>query len=159
MDAARLGHELKELRLTVQYLEDLVAGLQYEVRARDYRIGRLEEENRTLRKRLEEQAPPPPPAGPPPFVKPPAPPGRRKKPGRKAGHEAALRPPPEAIDRVVDVPLPRRRRTRERLCPHCRTPLRPGTLKEHRRLVEDLIPARVEVVCYRTASGYCPHCR
>jgi hypothetical protein len=60
---------------------------------------------------------------------------------------------------VVDVPLPRRRRTRERLCPHCRTPLEPGTIKKHRRLAEDLVPARAEVVCYRTRSGYCPHCR
>ena len=159
MDAARLEHELKELRLTVQYLEDLVGGLEYELRARDYRIRRLEEENRTLRRRLEEQAPPPPPAGPPPFVKPPAPPGRRKKPGRKAGHEAALRPPPEAIDRVVDVPLRRHRLTREPLCPHCRKPLAPGTGRKHRRLVEDLVPARAEVVCYRTASGWCPRCR
>src|SRR5829696_4261310 len=112
MDAARLEHDVKELRLTVQYLEDLVGGLEYELRARDYRIKRLEEENRTLRRRLEEQAPPPPPpAGPPPFVKPPAPPGRRKKPGRKEGHEAALRPPPDHVDRHVDVPLRRGRRT------------------------------------------------
>lgn len=158
MDAARLEHELKELRLTVQYLEDLVAGLQYEIRFRDCRIERLKEENERLRKRLEEQAPPPP-ASPPPFVKPNQPAGRRKSPGRKAGHEAALRPPPETIDRHVDVPLPRRRRTRRPMCPHCRTPLQPGTLKRHRRVVEDLIPARVEVVCYHTHSGYCPCCR
>src|SRR5215208_2049939 len=151
--------ELYWLKASVTMLEARVRGLEYELGQRERRIGDLEKENALLRRRLEEQAPPPPPAGPPPFVKPPAPPGRRKKPGRKAGHEAALRPPPEAIDRVVDVPLPRRRRARGRLCPHCRTPLRPGTLKKHRRLVEDLIPARVEVVCYRTASGYCPHCQ
>lgn len=159
MDAARFEYELKELRLTVQYLEDLVGGLEYEIRARDYRIKRLEEENRTLRKRLEEQAPPPPPAGPPPFVKASALPGRRKKPGRKAGHEAALRPPPEKIDRVVEVPLRRGRRTGRPLCPHCRTPLRHGTLRRHRHLVEDTIPARVEVVAYHTRSGYCPRCK
>ena len=159
MDAARLEHELKELRLTVRYLEDLVGGLEYELRARDYRIKRLEEENRTLRTRLEEQAPPPPPPSPPPFVKPPALPGRRRRPGRKAGHAAALRPPPGKVDRVVDVPLRRGRRTRRPLCPRCRTPLRRGTLKRHRRVVEDLVPARVEVTCYHTASGYCPHCR
>jgi hypothetical protein len=159
MDAARLEHELKELRLTVQYLEDLVAGLQYEIRFRDCRIARLEQENQRLRKRLEEQAPPPPPPSPPPFVKPNQPAGRRRRPGRKAGHAAALRPPPEKIDRVVDVPLRRGRRTRRPLCPQCRTPLRPGTLKHHRRVVEDLIPARVEVTCYHTRSGWCPHCR
>lgn len=160
MDAARLGHELNELRLAVEYLEDLVGGLEYELRARDYRIERLEGENRALRKRLEEQAPPPPDSSPPPpFVKPPAPPGRRKKPGRKEGHEASLRPPPDHVNRVVDVPLRRHTRTGERLCPRCRTPLRPGAFKKHRRLVEDLVPARVEVVCYRTASGYCPNCQ
>jgi transposase len=157
---AWVGHELKELRAAVRELEALVGGLEYEIRARDYRIKRLEEENRTLRQRLQEQAPPPPAggAGPPPFVKPHRPPGRRRKPGRKAGHEAALRPPPGRVDRVVDVPLRRGRRTRRPLCPHCRTPLRPGTLRRHRRLVEDLVPARAEVTCYRTRSGYCPHC-
>ena len=162
MDAARLEHELKELRLTVQHLEDLVGGLEYEIRFRDCRIERLEEENERLRKRLEEQAPPPPPSpppSPPPFVKPNKPAGRRRRPGRKAGHEAALRPPPGKIDRVVNVPLRRGRRTRRPLCPHCRTPLRPGTLKRHRRVVEDLVPARVEVTCYHTRSGWCPNCR
>ena len=159
MDAARLERELKELRLTVRYLEDLVGGLEYELRARDYRVKRLEEENRTLRERLEEQAPPPPSAGPPPFVKPPALPGRGKRPGRKAGHAAALRPPPGKVDRHVGVPLRRGRRTRRPLCPHCRTPLRPGTLKRHRRVVEDLVPARAEVTCYHTRSGWCPNCR
>jgi hypothetical protein len=34
MDARSLEHDLRELRLTVQYLEDLVAGLEYEVRSR-----------------------------------------------------------------------------------------------------------------------------
>ena len=139
------------LKASVTMLGARVRGLEYELRQRDRRIAALEEDNALLRKRLDEQAPPPPPppppAGPPPFIKPPAPPGRRKKPGRKAGHEAALRPPPDHVDRTVDVPLPRRRRTRGRLCPHCRTPLESGTLRGHRRLVEELVPARAEVVC------------
>ena len=155
--------ELYWLKASVTMLGARVRGLEYELRQRDRRIAALEEDNALLRKRLDEQAPPPPPppppAGPPPFIKPPAPPGRRKKPGRKAGHEAALRPPPDHVDRTVDVPLPRRRRTRGRLCPHCRTPLESGTLRGHRRLVEELVPARAEVVCYRTASGYCPRCK
>jgi hypothetical protein len=160
MDARSLEQDLKELRGTIGELEDLVAGLQYEIRSRDYQIKRLEEENDRLRQRLEEQAPPPPPpAGPPPFVKAPALPGRRKKPGREAGHEAALRPPPDHIDRMVEVPLCRGRRTGRPLCPHCRTPLRPGTLKRHRHLVEDLIPARVETIAYHTRSGFCPRCK
>ena len=154
--------ELYWLKASVTLLEARVRGLEYELRQRDRRIGVLEQENALLRKRLEEQAPPPPPppaAPPPSFVKPNQPPGRRKRPGRKAGHEAALRPPPDHIDRVVDVPLPRHRRTRRRICPHCRTALGRGTIKKHLRLVEDLVPARVEVVCYRTGSGWCPHCR
>src|SRR5215207_988100 len=154
-----LEEKVRLMRGTIDYVESVVGGLNYELRVRDFRIRELEQENRRLRKRLEEQAPPPPAAPPPWFVKPNQPPGRRKRPGRKAGHEAALRPVPGAIDRVVDVPLPRRRRTRGRLCPHCRAPLEPGTVKKHRRLVEDLIPARAEVTCYRTASGYCPQCR
>ena len=152
--------ELYWLKASVTLLEARVRGLEYELRQRDRRIAELEEQNAVLRKRLEEQAPPPPPncGGPPPFVKPNRPPGRRKRPGRKEGHEAALRPPPDHIDRTVDVPLRRHPRTGRRLCPHCRTPLKPGTIKDHRRVVEELIPARVEVVCYHTAGGYCPHC-
>lgn len=155
-----LEEKVRLMQGTIDYVESMVEGLNYELRVRDFRIRELEQENTRLRKRLEEQAPPPqPPSASPPFVKPAAPPGRRKKPGRKEGHEAALRPPPEAIDRVVDVPLRRHRVTRERLCPHCRTPLGPGTVRKHRRLVEDLVPARAEVVCYRTASGYCRQCK
>jgi transposase len=152
--------ELYWLKASVTMLGLRVRGLEYELGQRERRIAELEGQNALLRKRLEEQAPPPPSeGGPPPFVKPNKPPGRRKRPGRKPGHEAALRPPPETIDRTVDVPLRRRRRTGERLCPRCRTPLEPGTFKRHRRVVEDLVPARVEVVCYRTRSGYCPNCR
>jgi transposase len=154
--------ELYWLKASVTLLQAQVRGLGYELRQRDLRIADLEKQNAVLRQRLEEQSPPPPGdagAGPPPFVKPPAPPGRRKKPGRKAGHEASLRPPPETIDRTVEVPLPRHRQTRRPLCPHCRTPLEPGTLKKHRRAVEDLVPARAEVICYRTHSGYCPRCK
>jgi hypothetical protein len=32
-------------------------------------------------------------------------------------------------------------------------------LKEHDRLVEDLVPATVVVTCYHTASGWCPCCK
>ena len=152
------GDELYWLKASVTMLEARVRGLEYELGQRERRIAALEQENTLLRKRLEDQAPPPPPT-PPPFVKPPAPPGRRKKPGRKAGHEAALRPPPDHVDRTVDVPLRRHPRTGGRLCPRCRTPLGVGTVKRHRRLVEELVPARAEVVCFRTASGYCPRCR
>jgi hypothetical protein len=32
-------------------------------------------------------------------------------------------------------------------------------VKRHERLYEDIVPARVLVTCYRTASGYCAMCR
>jgi transposase len=146
-----LEEQVRLLQGTIHHFEARVEGLRYELRVRDVRIEELQKENALLRKRLEEQAPPPPP----PFVKPPAKPGRRHKPGRKEGHEAALRPPPK-VDRTVKVPLPLDERGRP-LCPHCRGELK--KLKRHRRLVEDLVPAHLLVTCYRTASGYCPHCK
>ena len=147
-----LEEQVRLTQQTVDYVESIVEGLQYELHVRDIRIKELEDENALLRKRLEEQAPPP---SPPPFVKPSAKPGRRHQPGRKQGHEAALRPPPK-IDGTVKVSLPKDKRGRP-LCPHCRGELK--KLKRHRRVVEDLIPAHVRVTCYRTASGYCPHCK
>ena len=149
-----LEEQVRLTQQTVDYVESIVEGLQYELRVRDVRIDELEQENATLRQRLEEQAPPPP-APPPPFVKSQARRGRRKKPGRKAGHEAALRPPPK-VDHTVKVPLCKDNRGRP-VCPHCHGELR--KLKRHRRVVEDLVPARLLVTCYRTASGYCPHCK
>lgn len=147
-----LEEKVRLMQGTIDYVESIVSGLHYELRVRDIRIKELEKENALLRKRLEEQAPPPPP---PPFVKPAAKPGRRKRPGRKPGHEAAFRPPPE-VDRTAKVPLKKDRRGRA-LCPHCRGGLK--KLKRRRRVVEDIIPARVRVTCYRTASGYCPRCK
>jgi hypothetical protein len=49
---------------------------------------------------------------------------RKKKPGRRKGHPPANRPtpPPERIDRVVEVPY--------RACPECATPLvDPGSVR------------------------------
>jgi transposase len=89
-------------------------------------------------------------------VKPPAPRRRRKKPGRKEGHPAALRPVPEKIDAHQDVPLPKGPDGRPS-CPHCNSCLL--ELEDHERVVQDIIPARVVVTCYHTASGFCPCCR
>jgi len=150
-----LREQLRLLQGTIDYLEAMVEGLNYELRVRDIRIKELEKHNATLLKRLEEQAPPPPPA-PAPFVKMNLPPHRRKKPGQKPGHDASLRPPPPKIDRTLKVPLPRDKRGRC-VCPHCRGVLK--KLARHRRLVEDIVPARVEVTCYKTRSGYCPCCK
>ena len=43
------------------------------------------------------------------------------------------------------------------LCPDCRGELR--DLREHERVVEDVVPARVVVTRYRTRSGYCKGCK
>jgi transposase len=152
------------LRNTVEFLQREVTSLSHQVQERDRRIDRLERENRLLRQRLEEQQPPPPPPTPPPsalppppFVKPPVGKHRRKRPGRKEGHDPALRPPPPKIDRTVDVPLPKDRDTNRPACPNCATGLR--KLKWHDRLVEDLVPAKVVVTRYHTRSGWCPCCK
>src|ERR1700738_4147113 len=106
---ARDDDEMQWLRLTVEYLQQQVTSLSHQVQERDREIRKLQEQNRVLHARLAEQQPPPsepPGSPPPPFVKPPAIARRRKKPGRKQGHEPALRPPPPKVDRTVDVPLP-----------------------------------------------------
>jgi transposase len=81
---------------------------------------------------------------------------RRRRPGRKNGHEAALRPMPAKIDHHQDVPL-LTDRSRRAVCPHCQCVL--SRLRRHRRLVEDLVPSAVQTTCYHTRSGYCPNCR
>lgn len=158
----RLEERIGLTQGTIECLEAMVEGLNYELRVRDTRIEELQKENAALLKRLDEQAPPSaPPSGPPPFVKASVRPGRRKRPGRKAGHAGAFRPPPPKVDRTVEVPLPPgrsgQRRRRRPVCPRCRAALR--EIKRHKQVVEDIVPATVRVTCYHTASGYCPHCR
>jgi hypothetical protein len=105
----------------------------------------------------------PPPPAPPPFVKPSVPPRRgRKKPGRPVGHPPALRPPPPEIHHEVAVPLPagpagEAGEAGGCLCPLCRGEL--ADVRDHERVVEDIVPAPVVVTRYRTRSGYCKHCR
>ena len=81
---------------------------------------------------------------------------RRKRPGRKEGHPAALRPMPQTIDAHQDVPLPKDPAGRPS-CPACNACLL--DVEDHERIVEDIIPAKVVVTCYHTASGWCPSCR
>ena len=137
----------------------MVQRLEQTVARQERLIAELRAENASLRRRvqeLEKRDPPAGPPSPPPFIKPPVPPKRRAgKPGRKEGHPPALRPVPDRIDRTVEVPLPEDPVGRC-LCPHCRGELR--DLKVHEDLVEDLVPARVEVTRYRTRSGYCNCC-
>jgi hypothetical protein len=162
MDDAR-DEQMRWLQLTVEYLQRQVMSLSHQVQQRDRDIRRLEADNRLLRQRLAEQRPPDSPSPgsglpstPPPSIKPPVLKRRPRRPGRPLGHEPALRPPPKKVDRTVEVPLAPGSSGRC-LCPHCRGAL--SKLKRHRRLVEDLIPAKVIVTCYRTRSGWCRTCK
>ena len=106
-----------------------------------------------LRQQLKTKPPPPPP----PFIKPAVPQRKhRKTPGQKAGHAAALRPPPAHIDVHQQVPLPLDLGGAVS-CPHCKTQL--SDVKHHQRITEDVIPVEIQVTCYHCTSGYCPSCR
>ncbi len=120
----------------------------------------LQEQNAGLKQRLADltaQLKKKPKPAPPAFVKPNVPPQKPpRKPGRKSGHAAALRPMPEKIDVHQEVPLPVDEQGKVS-CPHCRTQL--NDVKQHQRLVEELIPQQIVTTCYHTTSGYCPSCR
>lgn len=106
-----------------------------------------------LRQQLKSKPRPTPPS----FVKPAVPDSKhRKRPGRKAGHAAALRPPPAHIDVHQQVPLPLDL-SGAVSCPHCKTQL--SDVKHHQRIVEEIIPVKVQTTCYHTVSGWCPSCR
>lgn len=154
--------ERYRLRARITLLEAQVGGLEYELRVRDIRLAERDRSIAELEQRVEElkkqatlasvfasRALPA-------FVKLNVARRRRKKPGRKFGHEAALRAMPTKIDHHQDVPLPTDR-SRRAVCPHCKCSL--SRLRRHRRIVEDLVPSAVETTCYHTHSGYCPHCR
>lgn len=80
----------------------------------------------------------------------------KKRPGRKAGHAASHRPMPMHVDIQVEVPAPRDG-LGQASCPACHAQLQ--DVHSHRRIVEDIVPARRLVTCYHTQSGYCPQCR
>jgi len=80
----------------------------------------------------------------------------RHPPGRKPGHKPEHRRMPSKIDEHVDVPLPEDRLGKPS-CPQCRCQLQ--KIEKHRRIVEDIVPAKKIVTCYHTISGYCPGCR
>jgi transposase len=73
------------------------------------------------------------------------------KPGRRQGHRADLRPtpPPERIDRVIDVPC--------RHCPECRTALvDPGVVVQYQTDLPPIVPILTQ---FNLETGYCPCCR
>lgn len=78
-----------------------------------------------------------------------APPLEARKPGQKKGHEGWGREAPVHVDRYVDVPAPEQ-------CPNCANTLEPSDVGLHK--VEELIPARMEVIGYRRHAGYCARC-
>jgi transposase len=150
------------LRGTITMLEARVAGLEYELHVRDIRlaekdrrIAELEQQVEELKKQATADTQPAS-AALPSFVKPNVPRRRRRKPGRKKGHEAALRPLPAKINHHQEVPLATDRSGRP-ICPHCKGCL--IRLRRRRRIVEDLVPSAVETTCYHTKSGYCPRCK
>jgi hypothetical protein len=118
---------------------------------------RLQQQNRELTAAARGPGGQPDAKPPPDWAKPSVPARRRRKrPGRKAGHPAALRPVPGRVDVHHDAPLPRDPAGRES-CPRCNACLL--ELKDHERVVEDVVPSQVLVKCYHTRSGWCPGCR
>lgn len=162
----RFRDEAQNLRAQVQNLQLELRALRPAVYRSDQTIDRLRQsnarlksENLVLRRRLAdlsrelEQKPRPVPA----FVKANVAATRpAKKPGRRAGHVAAVRPMPANIDAHQQVPCPIDS-LGQPSCPHCAVQL--SDVKHHQRIVEELIPSQVRVVCYHTTSGYCGGCR
>jgi transposase len=70
-------------------------------------------------------------------------------PGQKAGHPGVTRVKPSMIDRVAEQTLKK--------CPDCDHRLsRSQAVVEH--IQEDIIPARVQVTCFKKHRYYCKHC-
>ena len=162
----RWKEEVQRLRAENQHLERELTTYRpawYQASRRievlEQRVQKLSAENKVLKQRVKELTPAVGCEGVAPavaVVKASVTRRRRKRPGRKKGHPAALRPMPQQIDAHRDVPLPQDPAGRLS-CPHCNACLL--EVESHERLVEDIVPARVVVTCYHTASGWCPCCR
>src|SRR3954447_17204098 len=74
-----------------------------------------------------------------------------KRPGRKAGHPPSHRPapPPEQVDRTVEVPLPPN-------CPECRKPLGEASVTIHDQYQIDLPEPKPVVTRLRVPVARCP---
>jgi transposase len=152
----RLRQENQALRQQLAQREDRSRQLA----ALQHKHQRALDQNASLRRQiaqLRQQLKTRPKAAPPPFIKPAAAQKKHpKKPGQKTGHAAALRPAPSQIDVHQQVPLPVDL-SGAVSCPHCKTQL--SDVKHHQRIVEEIIPVKVQTTCYHTTSGYCPSCR
>lgn len=160
-EGRQLAKQYQPLLLNLRMENAGLHGLIAEESAKADRLQReneaLRAENLTLQQRLleltERTADQP---ALPAFVKANTPQKPRRQPGRPEGHQATLRPPPATIDvqQTVELPLDEHQKP---CCPHCKTQL--SRVRRHRRLVEDIVPAKIVTTGYATTSGYCPHCR
>jgi len=74
----------------------------------------------------------------------------KKRPGRPEGHEGASRPMPEKIDEVKDVKL------EQSFCPDCGH--RAKGFGFRKRIIEDIVPAKINVTEVHIHQYYCRHC-
>src|SRR5690349_20560694 len=77
-----------------------------------------------------------------------------KRPGRKPGHEPSHRaaPPPEQVDRTIDVTLPGD-------CPRCGAPLGSAPVALHDQFQIDVPQPEPVVTRFRVPVAICPACR
>jgi transposase len=82
-----------------------------------------------------------------------APKAHPKRPGRKAGHPPSHRPapPPEQVDRTIEVPLPPE-------CPGCRAPLAEAPVAVHDQYQIDLPEPKPVITRFRIPVTRCPAC-
>jgi transposase len=131
----RLQAELGQRDRLIQRLQERVAQLEDELFRLRQKLDQLQRDNHRqaapFRRRQRKQ--------------------RRKKAGRRKGHPANVRPtpPPESIDRVIDVPC--------NVCPDCQVPLYDQALVVQYQT--DLPPIVPFVTQFNIETGYCSCCR
>jgi hypothetical protein len=156
LENQRLREENSILRQQLAQREDhsrQLAQLQHKHQKLIAHNAALRRQVAQLRQALKTQPKPAPPG----FIKPAVPDRKHRKiPGQKPGHAAALRPAPAHIDVHQQVPLPLDL-SGAVSCPHCKTQL--SEVKHHQRIIEDIIPVKVQTTCFHCISGYCPSCR
>ena len=147
-----LENQLFGVRMALQQAQLRITQLEQQLADERSRTDRVTAQLSELKESIHEA-----PANvPPSFVKANVCQENKRPPGQKAGHKPEHRRLPAKIDTHIDVPLPRDR-SGKASCPECHCQLR--ELKKHRRIVEDIIPAKRIVTCYHTISGYCAGCR
>ena len=136
-EQARL-HE--EVCRRLDHAEDRVRKLEKE-------NARLKVQNRELHRRQFKTATPAPP-----VADPDTPSAAKKKRGAPKGHPAWQRPPPQRIDRTIDVPAPG-------ACPHCHcAPLQPLEQIQSHVQEDILLEPRTQVTRFEHQLAYCPQC-